>query len=47
MDTLIPMTIKDLLKADSDAKQRITGKDATDIDMTAVWVILNLTDHKT
>jgi hypothetical protein len=40
------MTIKDLLKADSDAKTRITDKDSRDIDMTAVWVILNLSDRK-
>ena len=40
------MTIKDLLKADSDTKTRITDKGSRDIDMTAVWVILNLSDRK-
>ena len=41
------MTIKDILKADTDSKARIVGNDSKDIDMTAVWVVLNLSDRKT
>lgn len=40
------MTIKDILKADTASKARIVDNDFKDIDMTAVWVVLNLTDKK-